>query len=995
MDYDIDFNSKVDMTKGKMDAAEAVEAFASGIGALAQTKEDENGNKRFFNVYGDVHDGVDHILNIFMNSSIINNLLMAVAHQTLKTPEKTEDKEEFSATQVTIDYIDKALMWVLYSDKEKIRLEAYSRDEKKGFYTPDVEGEWKKTDGSLNITSEKLKEDNHLYYVLAFASLRNHLIAEGVIDQLRKINKYSAAGVLITAVDEDHIAYKIVQDRQRPDLVCSMFLMGEITCRPYLDEMIKGNRASNMSIEDKIKAAEDGEIWAMEALANDYLNGDEVDQDFEESFKWWKRIAETGDATAQFNVGLHFAKGAGTKRDFKKAAEWMRKAAENGDNDAADLVKIYEEAEENLRKAESGDAVAQAEIAKLFTKLGGSLEQFSTDSDYDEAFKWAKKSADQGNPEGLYCLALCYEHGRGTDYNNEKAIEVYKKAADMKHAPSQWNLACEYLRGFSIGHEVEGLILAYESADQGYELAINGLEQSGNTVEKIIESYEDPERIIILEATQYEGRADRCERMKVGDELTYKLAKDKQGQDALELFFKGGSVGLAYQHSVGKIIALLKMKKIELKVTVRTCIPKSKRGPRARNADVTLNMILSEIRNETPEEREERLAREAARRKETEEKARIEAEKRKAEEEARKKAEEENKKKRREQAESNALDLVEEARRSYKKLEATWRERLDAHQDRVSSKTYTSMDEVTRDMRGIVLDRNSYGTKYDDLIKDIDSRGKKYLNDGCSYIAVRGIRDVITEIIDDSSALDIDFSMTGMSTAEIGSTEFEVSQSSKSIQRWWNSKYEDMPEVQAEKKKKHLLDDLKAAEMGVTAVRKERSDLDTKEKILEQDIPVSEQNIKELESGYDEAKARIESELASTLQGLQEKIDTLKADKAATERSIEDMQAQIAGLSFFKFGLKKELTQKVENARAGLPRFTEDIRRVEAEYEGAKRKCNSNIASLQQKIDDEKSILSGKKSELAALSEKKTALDAKVETAIKKVEDLKARIANL
>ena len=293
------------------------------------------------------------------------------------------------------------------------------------------------------------------------------------------------------------------------------------------------------------------------------------------------------------------------------------------------------------------------------------------------------------------------------------------------------------------------------------------------------------------------------------------------------------------------------------------------------------------------------------------------------------------------------------------------------------------------------MDRNSYGTKYDDLIKDIDNRGKKFLNDGCSYIAVRGIRDIITEIIDDSSALDIDFSMTGMSTAEIGSTEFQVSQSSKSIQRWWNSKYEDMPEVQAEKKKKQILDDLKTAEMGVTALRKERSDLDEKEKTLEQDISVSEQKIKELERGYEESKARIESELASTLQRLQEKIDALKADKVEAEKSIADMQAQIAGLSFFKIGLKKELTQKVENARACLPQITEDIRRVEAEYEETKRKCNSDIASLQQKIDDEKSILSGKKSELSALPEKKTELDAKVEAEKKKVEDLKARIANL
>lgn len=149
MDYDVDFNSKVDMTKGKMDAAEAVEAFASGNGALAQVKKDDNGNKRFFNVYGDVHDGVDHILNIFMDSAVINNLLMAMAYENLRIPEEKgdkEDKKEYSATQVTIDYIDEALMWVLLTDEDKIRIEAYTRDEKKGFYSPVVEEIWNKTD---------------------------------------------------------------------------------------------------------------------------------------------------------------------------------------------------------------------------------------------------------------------------------------------------------------------------------------------------------------------------------------------------------------------------------------------------------------------------------------------------------------------------------------------------------------------------------------------------------------------------------------------------------------------------------------------------------------------------------------------------------------------------------------------------------------------------------------------------------------------------------
>ena len=833
------------------------------------------------------------------------------------------------------------------------------------------------------------------YFVKIAVQLHKH-ISGTISESLADLNP-EKEGMIVRIIDNG-IVFNRVSGRKRPSMLCNSLFEGMHMDRPYLDEQANALAREHMTMEEKISLAEDGDPDYMEEVAQAYLNGaDGVEQDFGKSAYWWEKLAETGDPSAQFNTGLFYAKGCGVERDFKIAADWMRKAAENGDDDATNLVKSYEEAQENLSRAEAGDAAAQAEIAKLYTKLGGSLEQFSTDRDYEEAFLWAKRSADQGNPEGLYCLALCYEHGRGTEIDYERATQAYKKAADMKHAPSQWNLACQYLRGFSVsaGHEVEGLMLAYESAAQGYELAINGLERSGNTVEKIIESYEDPERIVTLEATQYEGRADRCERMKVGDELTYKLTKDRQGQDALELFFKGGSVGLAYQHSVGKIIALLKMKKVELKVTVRTCTPKSKRGPRARNADVTLNMILSEIRNETPEEREKRLAREAAKRKEAEEKTRIEAEKRRVEEEARKKAEEEAKEKRRERAESGALELAKEARRSYKRLEETWQDRIEEHQTRASSKTFSSIDEVIRDMRRIVLDRDRYGTRYDDLIKDVDRRGREYVKDGCSSIAVNAIRDAIAEIIDESSALDIDFSTTGVSTEEIGSTKFEVSQSSKSIQKWWNSKYENMPEVQAEKRKKRLTDDLRTAQQVVTETKKKRSELDLKEKTLEQDISLSEHNVEDLESSFDASKSRIESDLTTILQGLQEKIDAIKAEKAATEKTIADMQAHIAGLSFFKFGLKKDLTQKVESARAELPRFTEDIRRIEAEYEEAKRKCSSDIDSLQKKIEDEKRTLSGKKNELAALPDKKMELDAKVEAAIKQVEDLKKRIENL
>ena len=58
------------------------------------------------------------------------------------------------------------------------------------------------------------------------------------------------------------------------------------------------------------------------------------------------------------------------------------------------------------------------------------------------AFELAQKSAAQNNGDGLWTLALAYEHGRGTEVDVEKAIECYRKGAELGHAPSQHSLAC-------------------------------------------------------------------------------------------------------------------------------------------------------------------------------------------------------------------------------------------------------------------------------------------------------------------------------------------------------------------------------------------------------------------------------------------------------------------------------------------------------------------------------------------------------------------------
>lgn len=229
----------------------------------------------------------------------------------------------------------------------------------------------------------------------------------------------------------------------------------------------------NRSLEEKITDAEDGDEDTMRELANLYLNGDdEVDSDPEKAVYWFTKLAELNDSDAQFNLGLHYAKGHGVDRDFTKAIYWMERAAENGDGDAPALIEKYKKAAAAMEKLPSGDAQAQADLAGVLMALAGSLNQAGVGKDYEEAFVLAQKSASQNNGDGLWALALAYEHGRGVEQDVQKAIECYRKGAQLGHAPSQHSLGCYYMRGDVLEEDKELAVeLCRKSAEQGYALA--------------------------------------------------------------------------------------------------------------------------------------------------------------------------------------------------------------------------------------------------------------------------------------------------------------------------------------------------------------------------------------------------------------------------------------------------------------------------------------------------------------------------------------------
>lgn len=281
---------------------------------------------------------------------------------------------------------------------------------------------------------------------------------------------------------------QIIKDKETGEIISKK----EILQKDGSIDLFGGLFADDRCEEELIADAEGGDEDAMRELAKRYLNGDEeVEADPVKAVFWYTRLAETDDSNAQFDLGLHYAKGHGVPRDFAKALYWMERAEENGDADASGLIEIYRDAAAAMEKASAGDAQAQADMAAVLTRMAGVLDQAGSEKDYTEAFAMAQKSAAQNNGDGIWALALAYEHGRGVEQDVDKALEWYRKGAELGHAKSMHNLGCYYMRGDYLQEDKpRAIALCRKAAEQGYDMAeffMAKVYETGDGVEEDLE----------------------------------------------------------------------------------------------------------------------------------------------------------------------------------------------------------------------------------------------------------------------------------------------------------------------------------------------------------------------------------------------------------------------------------------------------------------------------------------------------------------------------
>ena len=88
------------------------------------------------------------------------------------------------------------------------------------------------------------------------------------------------------------------------------------------------------AVRRDLSAAKTGDASAQFKMGLRYDLGAGVPKSYTESVKWLRKAAEQGLAEAQYNLGSMYAGGLGTPQDSTEAVQWFRKAAEQGEASA-------------------------------------------------------------------------------------------------------------------------------------------------------------------------------------------------------------------------------------------------------------------------------------------------------------------------------------------------------------------------------------------------------------------------------------------------------------------------------------------------------------------------------------------------------------------------------------------------------------------------------------------------------------------------------------
>ena len=195
-----------------------------------------------------------------------------------------------------------------------------------------------------------------------------------------------------------------------------------------------------------------------EYLFNATKNVDEIDEDEDEGYALGLEL---------YHVAQWYETGLGVERDLVKAADLYLRLFDSGG-------KLGEMARRKIREY-YGDGFlldrllekieSSKESAAAVNRLGDCYKHgFGVDKDWEKAVQLYRKAAEAGNVAAQRSLGYCYECGEGVEQDFVQAAFWYRKGAEGGDPDAQVNLANCYFGGVGVENNDIQAVYWYEKA---------------------------------------------------------------------------------------------------------------------------------------------------------------------------------------------------------------------------------------------------------------------------------------------------------------------------------------------------------------------------------------------------------------------------------------------------------------------------------------------------------------------------------------------------
>ncbi len=248
-----------------------------------------------------------------------------------------------------------------------------------------------------------------------------------------------------------------------------------------------------------------------------------TEQDYQKAFEWFERSAKQKNKFAQFSPANLYYYGGGVEKDLSQAFLWYQRSSSQGqpyaaysiaqmyrygeyvtkDNDTAQ--RYYKQALSGFLKIENDDMAND----DLFYKLGQMFKLgLGTDSDVTKAIEYFRRSAEMNNKNGLFEYGKALLIGEHIPQNADSAVKLLEKAVKLKNRNAKRFLALEYISGEHLEQDIEkGIALLTECADSGDVIACYRLGKIYLQGEIMPQNLDKAEKYLLLaednEYTQY------------------------------------------------------------------------------------------------------------------------------------------------------------------------------------------------------------------------------------------------------------------------------------------------------------------------------------------------------------------------------------------------------------------------------------------------------------------------------------------------------------